>query len=321
MRNTLITICTAVIVTTLGVLGFVLGDLHLSQNQWDTLLILGIICASSAFYCFVVGEMANNNSQMDKLWSILPIVYTWVVAARSGWDPRLIVYAAIATIWGVRLTINFARKGAYSIKFWTGEEDYRWAILRKKSPLNKRPVWALFDLFFICIYQNFIVLAMTIPTVAIMDSHAAFNGFDYLAITLALLFLLIEIVADEQQWKFQETKKKLLKEGKKLEELPAPYNLGFNTVGLWSMFRHPNYLGEQGIWISLYVFTVAAGVTTYGVFNWSLFGPLLLILLFMGSSMFGENISSSKYPHYKDYIKQVMKYLPLKTFDPNKLEK
>ena len=38
-------------------------------------------------------------------------------------------------------------------------------------------------------------------------------------------------------------------------------------------------------------------------------------LLFMGSSMLGERISSSKYPMYRDYVQQVHKYLPSRRYD------
>ena len=105
----------------------------------------------------------------------------------------------------------------------------------------------------------------------------------------------------------------MLSEGKKLEELPAPFNKGFNTIGLWSYCRHPNYLGEQGVWLSLYVFSIGAGV---GIFNWSLIGALLLVVLFLGSSMFGEEISASKYPEYILYKRKVSKFIPWRKYRP-----
>ena len=105
----------------------------LDSAQLDTLKILGIITACSWLYCFAVGELTSNNSQMDKLWSLLPIAYVWVVAVRGGLTPRLIVMAVLVTLWGARLTFNFARKGAYRLKFWEGEEDYRWQVLRAKK--------------------------------------------------------------------------------------------------------------------------------------------------------------------------------------------
>jgi len=81
--------------------------------------------------------------------------------------------------------------------------------------------------------------------------------------------------------------------------------------------RHPNYLGEQAIWLCLYIFTIGAGVTSYAIFNWTLFGPMFIVLLFLGSSTFGEAISSSKYPLYKDYQSCVFKYLPIRKFRYN----
>ena len=318
MSKYLGTVITALVVIAGVVLGFVFGFPQLNQNQLDTLLILVIICGSSALYCFVVGELARNNSQMDKLWSILPIAYTWVIAAKGNFNPRLTIIAVLVTLWGIRLTYNFARKGAYSIKFWSGEEDYRWQVLRQKKFLKSRPVWALFDLFFISIYQNALVLAICLPAVACMASDAPLGVMDYVAIALTSSALLIEVIADEQQMAFHTTKKKLLAEGKELKDLPEPFNKGFNTTGLWSRSRHPNYFGEQAFWLCLYLFVIGAGIATYNVFNWSMAGSLVLILLFLGSSAFGESVSNSKYPEYQLYLKTVFKYLPLRKYNPDK---
>ena len=311
MKKTIESITVSLVVVTLSVLGFIFNPIYLSDNQKETLLILVIVCSCSALYCFVVGEISRNNSQMDKLWSILPIAYTWIIAFRSGFNPRQVIYAILVTLWGIRLTINFARKGAYSIKFWAGEEDYRWKILRSKKAFQNKFTWALFDLFFISIYQNALVLAICLPSFAAMESDiVALNLFDYIAFGGAFMFLLIETIADEQQMDFHTTKRNMLKEGKTLEELPAPFNKGFNTVGLWSYSRHPNYLGEQGIWLSLYLLVIGAGLGTHYVFHWSSIGPLLLVLLFLGSSSFQEGVSSGKYPEYKLYLAHVSKYFP-----------
>ena len=215
-------------------------------------------------------------------------------------------------------TTTLARKGAYSIKFWTGEEDYRWQVLRQNKHLSNRFAWAMFDLFFISIYQNALVLTICLPALACMESNAPLGAFDYVAFAGAFEFLLLEAIADEQQMAFHTTKRKLLSEGKKLEELPEPFNKGFNTTGLWGYCRHPNYLGEQGMWLLLYLVTIGAGVTTYGIFHWSMVGPLFLIFLFLGSSAFQEGVSSGKYPEYKLYLAHVMKYLPLWKYRPEK---
>ena len=309
MKNKIIIVITTLIVIAGSILGFVFSP-GINDLQVQTLKVLAIICGSGALYCFIVGELARNNSQMDKLWSILPIAYVWVVAGMGGWNARLIVIAVIVTLWGIRLTFNFARKGAYSIKFWAGEEDYRWVVLRQNKILGNRVAWAAFDLFFISIYQNALVLAMTLPIVACMSSTEPFGVLDYVFAAMAVSCLVLETVADEQQWKFHQKKKELAESGLPREEFPEPYNKGFNTFGLWKMARHPNYFGEQAIWVCLYLFCISAKVTNYGVFNWSMFGCLFIILLFLGSSAFGESVSSSKYPEYQYYQKEVSKYIP-----------
>ena len=284
----------------------------LTPLQVETLKVLLIVCACSAVYCFTVGELTGNNSQMDKLWSLLPIVYTWIIAFKGGEATRLVVMAVLATLWGARLTFNFARKGAYRLKFWEGEEDYRWAILRSGPAFKgKRWAWMLFNLLFISTYQNVLVLLTTFPALVSMGSAVPFGWVDILAAVLTAGFILYETIADEQQWAFQESKWAMIKAGKKLEDLPSPYNLGFNTEGLWNRSRHPNYFAEQGTWISFYIFSIGAGL---GIFNWSVIGALLLVVLFMGSSTMGEQLSGSKYPEYARYCASVPRFLPLKKY-------
>lgn len=295
------------------VLGFIKG-IELNSTQEKTLLILCIICGASALYCFVVGEISRNNSQMDKLWSVLPIAYTWIIAAMGGFKWRLIIIAVIVTLWGARLTYNFAKKGAYSLKFWSGEEDYRWVYLRKQKPFDNKLIWGIFDLGFISIWQNVVVLGITLPAVAIMSSTEALSVFDIIAGVLMFAAFIYEVIADRQQNKFQVKKYEYLNSGMKLEELPEPYNRGFNVSGLWARSRHPNYIGEQLIWVGLYLFVVGAGVTHFGVFNWSIAGVMLLILIFVGSSRMAESISVNKYKEYGEYQRQVFKYLPIKKY-------
>ena len=306
MKNIILAIILGLTIAACPLLYFLVGP-QLTEEQLRIGLVLLYIVGGSFLYCFVVGELTRNNSQMDKLRSILPIAYTWVIAGMGGMTPRLIIMAVLATLWGARLTFNFGRKGAYKIKFWEGEEDYRWVYLRSQKIFQPRWKWMLFNFFFISLYQNLIVLLITIPALASVGSEAELNRLDFLAIGLFVGSLLLETIADEQQNKFQTAKRKMIKEGKKLEELPDPYNKGFNTLGLWNHSRHPNYLGEQMVWISFYVFSMAAGV---GYFNWTAIGALLLVILFLGSSTFGEGISGSKYPEYAEYKKKVSRFIP-----------
>ncbi len=213
--------------------------------------------------------------------------------------------ASLVSLWGIRLTYNFSRKGAYSWKFWEGEEDYRWVVLRQKPELKAPIRWALFNLFFISFYQNALILLFTLPIlVAVNDSNNQFGWIDYVATFLFIGFLIIETIADQQQWNYQQQKLQKIKSSGKLEGI---YEKGFVHTGLWKYFRHPNYMAEQAIWICFYFFGVAASGEWV---NWSIAGSLLLLLLFQGSSTFSESISSGKYPQYADYKKSTGRFLP-----------
>lgn len=313
-RITLIAIILILSIALAPVMYFVFNQ-SFTNEQLKALLVLAIICSSSALYCFIVGEISNNNSQMDKLWSILPPVYTWVVTIMDAFNNgaisiRLLIMAILSTLWGIRLTFNFARKGAYSWKFWSGKEDYRWVYLRSQKGFKPHYKWLFFNLFFISIYQNVLILLTTFPALISMGSTHAFGVWDIVAASLASGFLVYETIADEQQWKFQTKKWQLINSGLNLADLPKPYNKGFNTIGLWSISRHPNYFAEQAFWVSFFIFSIGA----LNTFNWTFIGSLLLVVLFMGSSTFQEMISQTKYPEYAYYCKHVSRYFPFKKY-------
>lgn len=233
------------------------------------------------------------------------MVYAWVAAAYAGFSPRLVLMAALVTVWGIRLTVNFALKGAYTRKFWAGEEDYRWRVLRSKPAFKPRWKWTMFNLFFISGYQNALILLFTLPAVVAMQHPGALGVADLAVAVLMLFFIAYETMADIQQWRFQQSKKKAALTGNDPE---GHLKRGFINRGLWAHSRHPNYFAEQAVWICFYLFSVSAGGQW---FNWSISGCLLLIVLFQGSSSFGEEISAGKYPEYRDYQKRVPRFFPI----------
>ncbi len=269
------------------------------------LQISGSIMLGVSLFCFALAEVTGNYSQVDKIWSIIPVVYMWYFAYASLFDPRIILMTFCVTLWGGRLTFNFGRKGGYSWKFWTGEEDYRWEVLRENSIFKgKKARWKLFAFFFIALYQNFLLWLITIPTVMAYAGHDKGLGWaDYLIAAILIGLIIIETIADQQQWSFQTEKYRRKNAGEKLD---GEFANGFISKGLFAYSRHPNYASEQLIWVVLYLFSInATGICI----NWSMVGCLLLLILFQGSADFSEGISLSKYPAYADYIKRVPKFL------------
>ncbi len=274
-----------------------------TEEQWQLIKTLGIVYLVTALLCFVVSTITKNYSQVDKLWSVMPVIYVWIVVAHHGLEWRIVLMAILVSLWGIRLTLNFARRGGYSWKIWGGEEDYRWAILREKDEFKPGWAWTLFNLFFISLYQMGLILLMTLPIVKCM--HGTPLGIaDIILAAIFIGLVIIQIIADQQQWDFQTEKYRRINTG---GALTLPYSKGFVDTGLWAFSRHPNYAAEQAIWVVFYLFSIPATGTWV---NWSIAGAILILLLFKGSSDFSEGISAGKYPEYKDYQKRVGRFIP-----------
>jgi steroid 5-alpha reductase family enzyme len=302
MWKTVLALLVTIIV--IPILAFTMDE-PLTDVQNGILMKLLIVYLAAALLCFIVSTISKNYSQVDKLWSLIPIAYVWMVAVDSGFEPRLVLMSLVVSAWGLRLSYNFSRRGGYSWKFWTGEEDYRWAVVRAKPEFTAKWRWLVFNLLFISFYQMGLILLFTLPAVRSMDG-LPLGWADYLLAALIIALVVVETVADQQQWNYHKEKKKAQAAG---GELPDKYKKGFVHTGLWGLVRHPNYAAEQAIWIVFYFFSVAAT----GIWlNWSVMGAILLVLLFWGSSSLSESISKGKYPDYAEFLKRVPRFIPFK---------
>lgn len=277
-----------------------------SSDIQNLITIWIVIMGSISILCFIVSEVTRNYSQTDKLWSLMPIAYSWITVT-SFPSPRAFLMAALVTIWGMRLSYNFYRKGGYNIIPWKGVEDYRWKVMRENPVLNGRIRFGLFNLFFISFYQNILILLISTPILlAAINQNKSLTIIDLLAALFMVIFIITETIADNQLFRFHQEKQKKIKDK---EQFSESIKKGFMTQGAWKYVRHPNFASEQLIWISFYLFGVAASGQWI---NYTLAGPLLLVLLFAGSSRLTESISSRKYPEYTVYQKEVPSFIPFK---------
>jgi steroid 5-alpha reductase family enzyme len=255
----------------------------------DFWILIGI-CALT----WVLSLITREHSWVDRIWSIVPVAYVWVFAASTGLgDARLVLMAGLVTVWGIRLTFNFARKGGYA----RGGEDYRWAHLRARMP---RPLFEVFNLLFIVCYQNVLLLLISLPAYTAWRHPSDLTVLDGLLAIAFLAALAGETVADEQQWRFQQGKKAERAAGRE----PA---VRFLQTGLFRVSRHPNFFFEQSQWwLLFFIGCVAAG----SLWQWTVIGPVLLTALFIGSTRFTEQISVERYPEYTDYQRRVSALVP-----------
>ncbi|MGO4593471.1 DUF1295 domain-containing protein [Leifsonia sp. 2TAF2] len=254
------------------------------------LWVLGVACAAT----WVLSLITNEHSWVDRIWSIVPVVYVWVFAGAAGLaDARLDLIAVLVTLWGARLTFNFARKGGYR----PGGEDYRWVVLRGRM----RPAgFQLFNLFFIVIYQNVLLLLITLPAWTAYQHRTPLNPLDIILAAIFVAFLTGETIADQQQWRFHQWKHAEAAAGRE----PSPR---FLQSGLFRFSRHPNFFFEQAQWWVVFLFgCVAAG----SILQWTVIGPLLLTGLFVGSTVFTESITRGRYPEYAEYQARTSPVVP-----------
>lgn len=226
----------------------------------------------------------------------------------SIFHKRTLLVTILSTIWGIRLTYNFWRRGGYGT-FIKHEEDYRWPIIRSKmNPI----LFFFFNLTFIATYQNFLLWLIASPVYIISQYNSnTLNIWDLFLTILYLILLVIETIADQQQYNFQEYKHSLTIEERKNHK-SADIRNGFLHTGLFRYCRHPNYFAEQSIWVCVYLFSLTSNNSFdfNHLYNWSIYGCILLILLFQGSTAFSESITAEKYPIYRIYQREVPQTIP-----------
>lgn len=268
----------------------------LAGTPMGTALDLCIVLAATIW---ILSVITREYSWIDRSWSICPLLYCLVVAASVSFQsPRVALMTTLVALWSIRLTFNFARKGGY----WRGGEDYRWAVVKERTgPIG----FQVLNITFVAPGQMLVIWLFTSPIhVAWLYPEVPLGILDLIAVSLFLVFLAGESVADEQMWKFQKEKKKRIAAGE-------PPNEEFLTQGLYQYCRHPNYLCEIALWYSFYLFGVAASGAWL---HWTGLGCIALSLIFAGSIPLTESISASKYPEYANYQKSTPMLFPLTKF-------
>lgn len=125
-----------------------LKNVYLSTNPLVTALGFALFLTPVVL---IVSEINKNYSQVDRLWSILPVIYNshYALWAHLAGLPaqRLDHVMAVTVLWGARLTFNYWRKGGYQV----GSEDYRWNIVKDYTG---PAVMFIFNVIFISLAQN-----------------------------------------------------------------------------------------------------------------------------------------------------------------------
>ena len=247
-------------------------------------LLAGIV---STFVIFAFSMAFGNSSFYDAYWSVAPalIALYLLVIGSEGVPLRQLLVCIVLSLWSVRLTANWA----YG---WTGiqHEDWRYENLANISGR----LWWLLSLTGVHLFPTLMILMGSIPLYPALSAGSAPVGWlDGVALAIGLAAVWLEFQADSELHRFRAQRTSR-------EEVL--------DQGVWAWCRHPNYLGEIGFWVSLYLFGIAAW---QGVYPWSWLGPVSMVVLFVGISipMIERKLSEDK-PEYEAYRSRVKMLVP-----------
>jgi len=269
------------------------------------LVVVAVADLTATAVVFLASVLADNSSMYDPYWSLKPLAiavyYVWLRAAGAGdamgggpgtdtaLGAREVLVVSLVALYSLRLTSNFLRG-------WPGlsKEDFRYVDFRRRFGRWYWPVSFLAIHFF----PTIMVFLGCLPLYgAIVDGGSPFGWLDVLAVVITLGAVVLAFVADEQLRRFRR----------------EPANAG-RTIrgGLWSLSRHPNYLGEVATWWGLYLFALAAGWGWW----WTGAGAVAITALFLGVSIpMMERHALARRPDYAAYQASVSRFLPFGSRD------
>ncbi|KJA26252.1 hypothetical protein HYPSUDRAFT_159182 [Hypholoma sublateritium FD-334 SS-4] len=152
----------------------------------------------------------------------------------SSFAPRQILLTAAIGLWSLRLGSFLAMR---AIK---AGGDSRFDEI-KKQPTKFTCYW-MAQATWITLVGLPVFLCNAIPS----HVQPAVGRRDYIGLGIYVGSLLFEIIADRQKSVWRKAK-----DNKEHEEV-------FISSGLWSISRHPNYIGEVGIWTGIWILSTAS---------------------------------------------------------------
>ena len=270
------------------VVAIYLGAVSLAFFDSGPLLDLLFADLVATLVIFIFSRSYGNSSFYDAYWSVIPplmALFWMAVGTTSASSLREILVMGLILYWATRLTLNWA-------VHWEGmhHEDWRYAMLRDRNP----KMALLTDLFGIHVFPTLQVFAGMLPVYALYClADRAFNWLDVVAAVVMFAAVTLQLVSDLQLHRFIASRQ----EGEQLNS------------GLWAWSRHPNYCGELGFWLGLYLFGLAAYPAGWW---WMALGIVLMTAMFLFASIpMMEKRSLQRRPEYQQIIDSTSMLIPL----------
>ena len=248
-------------------------------EPWLSLLLSDVL---ATVIVFVASVVFDNASVYDPYWSIQPIVILWAFAFKYGVNLTGLLFVAVVTLWGIRLTANWAYTFA-----GLSHQDWRYTMLKQRTGW----FYPFVNFLGIHLVPTLIVYACVLPAVVVLLESAPFNVWSLPFLSLSAFAFILQGIADCQMHSFRKSK-----------------TGGFIRVGLWRHCRHPNYLGEILMWWGI----AGASVCVLSDAWYLIVGALLNTVLFFTVSIPMAEKRQSRKEGFAEYKKQTRLLLPIK---------
>jgi steroid 5-alpha reductase family enzyme len=252
------------------------------------LLMILFADLAATLVIFMFSSVIKNTSLYDPYWSVAPLViasyYLLFPQVSNTNNLRMIFVFTLVLIWSIRLTYNWLRQ-------WRGLKHEDWRYTKYRVEMGKK-FWLinLVGLQLMPTIQVYLGSISLYPTLSLRTNP--FGFIDIAAVLITAIAIFLEILADQQLYKFIKTRKN---------------NDKIIINGLWAYSRHPNYFGEILFWWGLYLFAIAADISFY----WAIIGPICITVLFNVISIpLMEKRNLARKPDYLHYKKNVSKLIP-----------
>jgi steroid 5-alpha reductase family enzyme len=235
---------------------------------------------------WLVSIRIRNASIVDVFWGLGFVLASWIyyLQGPEGLPVRQRLVLALATIWGLRLSLHLLRRN------WRKGEDYRYRAFRRH--FGPRRYWwvSLFQTFLL---QGTLLWLISAPLLGAQISLRS-DGLTLVDGLAALVWSIGFVFEAGGDWQLARFKANPANEGELL------------TTGFWRYTRHPNYFGDAMVWWGFGLFSLSAGSYL------PVLGSLLMSVLLLrvsGVTMLEKGLRSSK-PGYEAYTRRTNAFFP-----------
>ena len=245
-------------------------------------IFIADICAT--VYVFIFSCVFKNASVYDPYWSVAPPVILTALCFSFDLTALSILLLVCVWAWSIRLTANWV----YTFHGFS-YEDWRYKMLRE----NSGKFYPFVNFTGIHLFPTLVVYGCILPAAASFLKATELSPSSLIGVAVCLLSVVLQAVSDIEMHVFRKKK-----------------TGGLIDTGLWRYARHPNYLGEIGMWWGVYLAVLFTRPDLWYLF----IGALINTLMFLFISIPMADKRQSQKDGWKERKAQTHALLPFPIF-------